>query len=63
MLINAFTSITSRIESLRAKINEIKSNPELYQIDVHGLKFLIMKFEQTGNKEKADLIVNSFKPE
>lgn len=55
--------ITSTPELLTAKINEIKSNPELYQVDLNGLKFLVMKLEQTGNKEKADLILNSFKPE
>lgn len=56
-------AITSTTESLAVKIKEIKSNPELYQIDLNGLKFLVMKLEQTGNKEKADLIINSFKPE
>lgn len=56
-------TITCTIESLTAKINEIKSNPELYKIDLQGLKFLVMKLEQTGNIEKADLILNSFKPE
>ena len=54
--------ITSSTESIIAKINEIKSNPELYLIDLQGLKFLVMKLEQTGNNDKADLIVESFKP-
>ena len=55
--------ITSSKETLTKKINEIKNNPDLYQIDLQGLKFLVMKLEQLENKEKADLIVNSFKPE
>lgn len=55
--------IPSSIEVLTKKIEEIKNNSDLYQIDLQGLKFLVMKLEQTGNKEKADLIVNSFKPE
>lgn len=55
--------LTSSKETLTAKIEEIKNNPELYQIDLQGLKFLVMKLEQSGNKEKADLIINSFKPE
>lgn len=54
--------IPSSIEGLTKKIEEIKNNSDLYQIDLQGLKFLVMKLEQTGNKEKADLIVNSFKP-
>lgn len=56
-------AITSSVESLVEKINEIKNNPEIYQIDLQGLKFLAMKLEQIGNKEKADLIIESFKPE
>ena len=55
--------ITSSKETLTKKIEEIKNKPDLYQIDFQGLKFLVMKLEQTGNKEKADLILNSFKPE
>lgn len=55
--------IPSSIEVLTKKIEEIKNNSDLYQIDLQGLKFLVMKLEQTGNKEKADLIVNGFKPE
>jgi CubicO group peptidase (beta-lactamase class C family) len=55
--------IPSSKEVLTKKIEEIKNNSDLYQIDLQGLKFLVMKLEQTGNKEKADLIVNSFKPE
>jgi aminoglycoside phosphotransferase family enzyme len=55
--------ITSSKETLTEKIDEIKNNQEIYQIDLQGLKFLVMKLEQTGNKEKADLIINSFKPE
>jgi hypothetical protein len=55
--------IGSSIESLTDKIIEIKNKPDLYQIDLQGLKFLVMKLEQIGNKEKADLIKNSFKSE
>jgi CubicO group peptidase (beta-lactamase class C family) len=55
--------ITSSKETLTKKIEEIKNKPDLYQIDFQGLKFLVMKLEQIGNKEKADLILNSFKPE
>ncbi len=55
--------IKSSKETLTEKIKEIKNNSDLYQIDLQGLKFLVMKLEQMGNKEKADLIVNSFKPE
>lgn len=55
--------INSTLESLTKKIDELKNNPDIYQIDLQGLKFLVMKMEQTGNKEKADLIINSFKPE
>ncbi len=55
--------ITSSKETLTKKIEEIINNSDLYQIDLQGLKFLVMKLEQTGNKEKADLIIKSFKPE
>ncbi len=55
--------ITSSKETLAEKIDEIKNNSDLYQIDLQGLKFLVMKLEQTGNKEKADLILKSFKLE
>ncbi|MEE4197306.1 MAG: serine hydrolase domain-containing protein [Bacteroidales bacterium] len=55
--------VTSSQEILTKKIEEIKNNPEIYQIDLQGLKFLVMKLEQIGNKKKADLIKNSFKPE
>lgn len=55
--------VMSSKETLTQKIEEIKNNPEIYQIDLQGLKFLVMKLEQIGNKEKADLIKNSFKPE
>ena len=55
--------ITSSKETLTKKIEEIKYKPDLYQIDFQGLKFLVIKLEQTGNKEKADLIISSFKPE
>ena len=55
--------IRSSEEALTKKIEEIKNNADLYQIDLEGLEYLVMKLEQTGNKEKADLIVNSFKPE
>lgn len=55
--------VTSSKETLTQKIEEIKNNPEIYQIDLQGLRFLVMKLEQIGNKEKADLIKNSFKPE
>jgi len=55
--------VSGSIKSLTDKINEIKNNSDLYQIDLQGLKFLVMKLEQIGNKEKADLILNSFKPE
>lgn len=52
--------ITSSNEVLTKKIEEIKNNSELYQIDLQGLEFLVMKLEQIGNKDKADLIKNSF---
>lgn len=55
--------VTNSKETLTKKIEEIKNNPEIYQIDLQGLRFLVMKLEQIGNKEKADLIKNSFKPE
>lgn len=55
--------VSSSIKSLTDKINEIKNNPDMYQVDLQGLKFLIMKLEQIGNKEKADLVKDSFKPE
>ncbi len=55
--------VTSSKEALAKKIEEIKNNSDLYLIDLQGLKFLVMKLEQTGNKEKAELIINSFKPE
>ncbi|MDF1549035.1 MAG: serine hydrolase [Bacteroidales bacterium] len=55
--------ITSSKETLTVKIDEIKNNPDLYQIDLQGLKFLVMKLEQIGNKEKAELIKSSFKPD
>lgn len=52
--------IPSSIEGLTKKIEEIKNNSELYQIDLQGLEFLVMKLEQIGNKDKADFIKNSF---
>ncbi|MCT4639181.1 MAG: beta-lactamase family protein [Bacteroidales bacterium] len=55
--------ITSTEENLIKKIEEIKNRPDLYNIDLQGLRFLVMKLGQTGNKEKADLIINNFKPE
>lgn len=48
--------ITSSKETLTEKIDEIKNNPDLYQIDLQGLKYLVMKLEQLGNKEKAEKI-------
>lgn len=53
--------MTCSRETLTKKIEEIKNNSDLYQIDLKGLKFLVMKLEQTGNKDKADLIMDSFK--
>lgn len=55
--------ITSSKETLTKKIEEIKNNSDLYETDLQGLKFLVMKLEQIGNKEKAGLILNSFKLE
>jgi Beta-lactamase class C and other penicillin binding proteins len=55
--------VSSSIKSLTDKINEIKNNPDMYQVDLPGLKFLVMKLEQIGNKEKADLVKDSFEPE
>lgn len=52
--------IPSTIEGLTKKIEEITNNSELYQIDLQGLEFLVMKLEQIGNKDKADLIKNGF---
>jgi CubicO group peptidase (beta-lactamase class C family) len=55
--------VTASKEMLACKIQEIKNCPALYQIDIEGLKMLVMKLEQIGNMEKADLIKNNFKPE
>jgi len=55
--------VTGTLEEIGGKIIEIKDNPELYTIDPPGLKFLIMKLQQLGLNEKADLILSSFKPE
>jgi len=55
--------ISSLTEILSDKINEIKMNPDMYQIDLQGLEFLVMRLEQIGNKDKANFIKNSFKQE
>ena len=54
--------VTGTMEEIEEMAAEIKSNSEVYTIDPSGLKFLVMKLQQKGNNEKAELIMKSFKP-
>lgn len=53
---------TSTLEEMNNKIKHIKKNPQLYHVDVNGLRFLVHKLEQLDQSEKAKLLMESFKP-
>ncbi len=54
---------TSTVQELKVKINDIKQNRELYDLDVNGLRFLVHKLQQLGQDEKAKVLMESFKPQ
>lgn len=54
-------AVTSSIREMKDKIEEIRNHPDLYTIDVPGLKFLVHKLKQLGKHEKANLVMESFK--
>jgi hypothetical protein len=56
-------AVTSSPKEMEAKVREIKNHPELYAIDVNGLKFLVHKLKSLDETEKAELLMNSFQPE
>ncbi len=56
-------AVTSTSQEMESKINEIKENPDLYIIDVNGLRFLVHKLTELHQNEKAELLMKSFKPE
>lgn len=56
-------AVKSSLSEMEAKIKEIKKHPELYQLDVNGLHFLVQKLKQLGENEKAALMMRSFNPE
>lgn len=53
---------TASLEEIEQKIDEIKHQPELYEIDVPGLKFLVKKLKELNQAEKAQLMMQSFGP-
>ncbi|MCF8231888.1 MAG: beta-lactamase family protein [Bacteroidales bacterium] len=53
-------AVTSSLEEMKTKIREIKNNPELYQTDIGGLKFLVKKLQDLGKTQKADLMMRMF---
>lgn len=55
-------AVTSSLEEMKSKIEEIKNNPEVYQADIGGLKFLVKKLQDLGKKEKAGLMMRMFGP-
>ncbi len=55
-------AVTSSKEEMKSKIQEIKNNPELYDADINGLKFLVKKLQDLGKTEKADLMMKMFGP-
>ena len=57
------TAISSSVEELEEMISTIKNNPDIWSIDMQGLKFLVMKLQQVGEKVKSDLILSAFGPE
>jgi len=48
--------VTSTLKELNEKISEIMLNPEIYEVDENGLKFLMIKLQELGLKDKADLL-------
>jgi CubicO group peptidase (beta-lactamase class C family) len=56
-------AVTSTLQEMDNKIKEIKGNPDLYTIDVDGLRFLVHKLTELQQREKAELMMKSFKPE
>jgi len=56
-------AVTSSLKEMEAKIKKIKNHPELYAIDVNGLKFLVHKLKSLDETEKAELLMKSFQPE
>jgi CubicO group peptidase (beta-lactamase class C family) len=55
-------AVTSTISEMEKSINEMKENPEIYTIDINGLRFLVHKLQELQQNEKAALLMNSFKP-
>jgi len=55
-------AVTSSLEEMKSKIREIKNQPELYQLDIGGLKFLVKKLQDLGKTEKAGLMMKMFGP-
>lgn len=55
-------AITSTLDEMEAKINEIKANAGRYELHTNGLKFLVHKLQQLGKNKKAALMMRSFKP-
>jgi len=55
-------AVTSSLEEMKTKIREIKSQPEVYQVDINGLKFLVKKLQDLGETPKADLMMKMFGP-
>ena len=57
------TAINSSVEEFEEIISTIKKNPDIYRIDMQGLKFLVMKLQQIGEHVKSDLVLSAFGPE
>jgi CubicO group peptidase (beta-lactamase class C family) len=56
-------AVKSTLQEMEEKIQEIKSEPGKYEIDVNGLKFLVHKLKSLNKMDKARLLMKSFKPE
>jgi len=56
-------AVKSSLQEMEEKIQEIKNKPGKYEIDVNGLRFLVHKLKSLNKKEKAQLLMRSFKPE
>jgi len=55
-------AVTSSLTDMEDKISEIKQQPELYDIDVPGLQFLVHKLKELKMTKKAELLIRSFDP-
>jgi len=56
-------AVKSSPEQFLDKINTIKSQPKLYDIDVNGLRLLVGKLKKLGETDKANIMMEAFKPE